>query len=138
MIKFSILKENEPHIIGFVLSYSNLDLLLEGKPIFFDLKECGVPNCSGPCIICYDDDKFREAFPKLRVSWCFVMSKNTIENLRKGQEINFSRSDVNIVFVIRAGKNEHDIYLEMQKSIGPKTKVKFKGFPPSDIPQNLN
>lgn len=143
MIKFSMFgKDGQPDLIGFVLSYGNLDLLLEGKPISFDIRECGIPRLAGACVICYANEEFQKVRSQLEgsrmIKWLFAFGEDTIEELRKGMEIAFVKEDENVIIKLRAGKDEMSIYQEMQSQIGPDTKTTFTGFPPSENPVSRN
>jgi len=144
MIKFSQIAKSpeERNILGAVFSFGNLDFLLEGKPIFFDLREFGIPTIGGGCLFCVANKEFNQAKPKLmetgQIKWCFAFAPKIIEDLRNGKEIVCFKEDENAIILFRAGESEQAVYQEMLGKIGPETTVTTKGFPPSDNFVSLN
>ena len=139
MIKFSyIAKSPEEHnLFGSVLSFANLDLLLQGKPIYFDLREFGIPSIGGGCLICVANEEFNRVKAKImdsgQVRWCFAFSPEMIEELREGKEIACFKEDENVIILFKSGKDEQTVYQEMLPKIGPQTAVTMKGFSPSEF-----
>jgi len=144
MIKFSQIARSseEQNVLGSIFSFANLDLLLMGKPIYFDLKEFRIPTISGGCLICVADEEFERSKKELmksdQVKWCFAFSPKIIEQLRGGEEITCFKEDENAIILFRAGESEQAVYYQMRDRIGPETAVTSKGFSPSEDIVSLN